>query len=435
MRHKVLADYYDNSSLVRLLVALLGFLYVVPYVIIQIRAGGHLAQQMFGGATTVSLLGQQVDVFTLGASVLSLVMMIYILVGGMRSVALADVVQGSLLLVGMLVAGLVAISALGGLGSYARAVSSLPPEALSLPGATGRYTAWSLLTLCIFASLASMIQPAQWMRYYAARSTYTLKRGAVIFSLILPVCFLFGVMLVGLGARALYPPAMEDGVLVPNPEVGRWDQALVAVLRNHGLEVLGPAGAVTIAVIMIAILAASMSTADSNLHALSAVLTRDVYDRFLRPRAGQRERAWFGRGVIVAAALLAMWLVHVGERDEDFAPLKMIVEMQFVAMAFSCQVLPVAIDMLFLRRGSRAGAVCGMLAGLAVVLLFTPLPNILLGTAGDCISGAAGRWKTLLDIGFCGFVVNSAVFVLVSLFTRKPDPHRTAEMARIMRGD
>ena len=230
MRHKVLADYYDNSSLVRLLVALLGFLYVVPYVIIQIRAGGHLAQQMFGGATTVSLLGQQVDVFTLGASVLSLVMMIYILVGGMRSVALADVVQGSLLLVGMLVAGLVAISALGGLGSYARAVSSLPPEALSLPGATGRYTAWSLLTLCIFASLASMIQPAQWMRYYAARSTYTLKRGAVIFSLILPVCFLFGVMLVGLGARALYPPAMEDGVLVPNPEVGRWDQALVAVL-------------------------------------------------------------------------------------------------------------------------------------------------------------------------------------------------------------
>jgi len=157
-----------------------------------------------------------------------------------------------------------------------------------------------------------MIQPAQWMRYYAARSTYTLKRSAVIFSLILPICFLFGVMLVGLGARALYPPAMDGGVLVPNPEVGRWDQALVAVLRNHGLEVLGPAGAVTIAVIMIAILAASMSTADSNLHALSAVLTRDVYDRFLRPRAGERERAWFGRGVIVAAALLAMWLVHVG---------------------------------------------------------------------------------------------------------------------------
>jgi SSS family solute:Na+ symporter len=367
-------------------------------------------------------------------------MMVYILVGGMRSVALADVIQGSLLLTGMLVAGFVAISALGGVREYFASLAKLPPEALSLPGATGRFTAWGMMTLIVFASLASMIQPAQWMRYYAARSTQALKRTALIFSILLPICYLFGVMLVGLGARALYPPTVvttEVGAEIRgHAEVEQADQALIAVLRNHGPEVLGPAGAIIVAVIMIAILAASMSTADSNLHALSAVLTRDVYDRFLRPKASQRERAWVGRIVIVAAALLALALVQIGEHKKEFAPLKMIVEMQIVAMAFSCQVLPVTIDMLFIRRGTRAGAVCGMLAGLIVVLLFTPVPGLLLGRGlGVEVASAANYLKRLLDVSCWGFVVNTAVFVLVSAVTRRPDPKRVAEMARIMQRD
>jgi len=436
----MVADYYDNSTTVRILVALLGFLYVVPYVIIQMKAGGHLAQQMFPGASTIMLLGFEVDVFAIGTTVLSFVMMVYILVGGMRSVALADVIQGSLLLTGMLVAGFVAISALDGVGSYFAKLAELPPDALSLPGATGRFTAWGMMTLIVFASLASMIQPAQWMRYYAARSTQALKRTALIFSILLPICYLFGVMLVGLGARALYPPTVvttEVGLEIEgHVEVGQADQALIAVLRNHGPDVLGPAGAVIVAVIMIAILAASMSTADSNLHALSAVLTRDVYDRFLRPKASQRERAWVGRIVIVAAALFALWLVQIGERNEKFEPLRMIVEMQIVAMAFSCQVLPVTIDMLFVRRGTRAGAICGMLAGLVVVLVFTPVPGLLLGEGlGVEVASAANYLKRLLDVSCWGFAVNTAVFILVSAVTRRPDPDRVAEMARIMQTD
>ncbi len=431
----MVADYYDNSSIVRILVALCGFLYVVPYVVIQIRAGGHLAQQMFPDASTASILGLQFDVFAIGATVLSAVMMIYILVGGMRSVALADVIQGFVLLTGMLVAGYAAVSALGGMSSYSAKVSQLPPEVLSLPGATGRYTAWSLMTICVFAALASMIQPAQWMRYYAARSVRTLKRSALIFSIVLPACYLLGVMPVGLGARVLYPPHMAGGELTPHEEVGRWDQALITVLREHGMDVLGPAGPAIVAVIMIAILAASMSTADSNLHALSAVLTRDVYDRFVRPKASQRERAWVGRIVIVIGSLLALWLVQVGERNKEFAPLKMIVEMQFVAMAFSCQLLPIVIDMLFLRRGTRAGAIAGMTAGLAVVMLFTPAPGLLLGAdAGQSVGDAAAYLKKLFDIGFCGFVVNVTAFALVSMFTKRPDPAHVAELTQIMRG-
>ncbi|NOX53459.1 MAG: sodium:solute symporter family protein [Planctomycetes bacterium] len=411
----MVADYYGNSPTVRVLVALVGVLYVVPYVVIQIRAGGHLAQQLFPNMGTITVGGQTFGAFAAGATVLSIVMMLYILVGGMRSVALADVVQGSLLLTGMLVAGYTVIAALGGPGPYVEAVSQLPPEALSLPGATGRYTAWSLMTICIFASLASIIQPAQWMRFCAARSPQALKRTSLIFSIVLPVCFLLGVMPVGLGARALYPPQRIGGELLPHPEVGRWDQALITVLRDHGVEVLGPAGPLIVAMLFIAILAASMSTADSNLHALSAVLTRDIYDRFLRPGASERERAWVGRFVIVAGSALALALVQIGEHRQDFAPLRMIIEMQFVAMAFSCQLLPVVIDMLFLHRGTRSGAIGGLIAGLLTVALFTPAPGILLGQSlGQPVAQTADYLKSLFDIGFCGLVVNVVVFVSIS---------------------
>jgi SSS family solute:Na+ symporter len=435
----MISDYYDNSSVLRILVALVGFLYAMPYMIIQIRAGGHIAAQIFSSTSAVSILGHEFSIFSVGTTILTLVMMLYVLVGGMRSVALADVVQGSLLLFGMVLAGFVTVYTFGGMGNYFEAVSKIPPKALSLPGVTDRFSPWSMLTICAFTSIASIIQPAQWMRLYAAKSSRALKQSAVTFSVILPVVFLFGIMLVGFGARAMYPPTEAvDTVsgtvtsVTANPIIGNFDQALVALLRNKGVEVLGTIGPFVVMLVLMAIIAAAMSTADASLHALSAVLTRDIYDRYIRPKAGEKERAWVGRIIIVVVALLALSLVQVGQHNKDFKPLQMITEMMFVAIAFSCQILPVTLDVLFIHRGTRVGAICGMVAGLVVVFCFTPLPGLLLGgDLGANIADTTAYFKRLFDIGFCGFMANLPVFVLVSLFTKKPNPERVAEFKQL----
>ncbi len=420
----MIADYYGDSAPLRGVVALIGFLYVLPYVIMQIKAGGHLAQGMFPDAE---------GAFEKGALALSVVTIIYVLIGGMRSVAWTDVLQGFLLILGMLVAAAATIVTLGGFGGFFEQVRTIDPAALSLPGPSGTYTPWKLMTICLFASSGSLVQPAQWMRYYAARNDRVLKRSALVFSLVLPACFLFGVMLVALAGRALYPPEMVDGTLVPHPHVGEFDQVVVVMMKEQLPEMLGAAGVVMVAILLVAVLAASMSTADSNLHALSAVLTRDVYDRFLRPRASETERAWVGRSVIVLAMLLALWLVRAGHDDADFAPLKMIVNLMFAAIGFSCQLLPVTIDMLFLRKGTRAGALAGMVAGIFVVFLFTPFPDLLLGGGTDgAVAKTMQPLKSLFDIGFTGVVANVLVFVVVSRFTRKVDSDRVREIGREM---
>ncbi len=47
---------------------------------------------------------------------------------------------------------------------------------LTMPDAPQRFNTWHAVTFCGFASLASIVQPAQWMRFYAARNSATLRR-------------------------------------------------------------------------------------------------------------------------------------------------------------------------------------------------------------------------------------------------------------------
>ena len=197
----MIADYYGSRVSLRLLVALAGFLYAVPYVVMQIQAGGILSEKMFPNVTYL-----QQNSFTVGATLLAGITMLYIMIGGMRSVAWTDLIQGLLLISGMLVSGFAMLTIFGGPAEFGRQIiQTLPASSLTIPGNTGNWK-WTLLfTICLLGSVGSMIQPAQWMRFYSADSTRTLKRGAVIFAAVLTSCFILGVMLIGLAGQVLYP--------------------------------------------------------------------------------------------------------------------------------------------------------------------------------------------------------------------------------------
>ena len=401
----LVADHYGGSHFVRLMVALCGFLFVVPNIVMQIKGGGYLAKTVF--ATD----GNAEDIFDTGAMLMTAVTVGYVLLGGMRSVAWSDVIQGTLMILGIFVTCVATVSAMGGISGYLEKVSALPAEALSVPGVSNSYPPFKLMTLALFAGAASLVQPGQWIRFYAARSRATLRRSALVFSVVLPLA-LMASMLVGLGGRALYPPQVVDGELAAHAAIGSNDRVVLQLMEDHIPELLGGFGVVVLSLITVGVVAATMSTADSNLHALAAVITRDVYDRFVRPQASERERAWVGRAVIVVVALLALWLVRHGNADPDFKPVKMIADLMFVAMAFSAQLLPATVDVLWLKRGSAAGAAWGMAAGLATVFCFTPF-----------VAWDGGRdISRNLDVGFVGMVINVAVFVAVTRL--RPAPGR-----------
>jgi SSS family solute:Na+ symporter len=413
----MIVDHYGSPVALRLLVVLIGVMYAVPYVVIQIQAGGILSREMFGP-----------DAFETGAIILAIITMAYIMGGGMRSVAWTDVVQGVLLVGGMLLGGFCVVAVLGGPIEFFKRVAELPPKSLSIPGTVGHWTPEMLFTASTFASLGSLIQPAQWMRFYAAKNGDVLRKSALIFAAVLTSCFFFGVMLVGLGGQVLYPIVDAAGAyrtnaigqVLPHPDVGsaanQFDQILVVVLNNHLPELLGPLGVFLSSLILVAIMAAAMSTADSNLHAMSALLTHDIYDHFIRPNASQRERTWVGRSLIAITTIFALALVLIANRSES-NPLGMIVILGLMAIAFSTQLLPVAIDILFIKRGTRQGAIAGMIAGLAVVLYLSPFFPMI---AGKFLGGTILMMKKTIDVGAWGLLANVLIFIVVGKITAQP---------------
>jgi SSS family solute:Na+ symporter len=164
-----------------------------------------------------------------------------------------------------------------------------------------------------------------------------------------------------------------------------------------------------------------MSTADSNLHALSAVLTRDVYDRFIRPQADERERTWVGRIVIVIATMAAVALVEWSQKAGAFNPLELISQLMLLAIAFSSQLLPIAIDVLFLNKGTRQGAIAGLTAGIGLVLLLTIKPEWSFGIT------------KIVHVSALGIAANAIVFAIVSRVTQKVPQKRIDEFRRIIK--
>ncbi|MEM0964583.1 MAG: sodium:solute symporter family protein [Verrucomicrobiota bacterium] len=404
----MITHHYGESRILRILVVVTGALYAIPYVIMQVKAGGELAEGLFKGVEPFQIFGAEITIYDTGVFALALITMLYVLVGGMRSVAWTDTVQGFLLLSAMLVSGVAIFYALDGPINYFKQVSRLDGEYLTMPSPGERFNATAALTFCLFASLASVIQPSQWMRFYSARSRDTLRKTAIIFTTVLPLCFLVGVFLVGLGGQVLFPLESE----VAEASLSRPDQIVIAVISETLPKMLGSLGIFVVTLVLVAVMAASMSTADSALHALSGIVTRDVYRPF-RPGSTESERTWVGRAVIVIATIVSAIIAH-SLADSQF--LSTIAQFFFLAMAFSAQLFPITVDMLFLKKGTAAGAMSGLAAGIFTVFLFPGISPLILGEDASIVQ-ITSTLKSHLDVGFCGIVVNVVVFIAVTKLT------------------
>jgi len=426
----MIAGYYNGSVALRLLVALTGVLYAIPYIMMQLKAGGDLSAVLFAGAQVAGGELSAGAAFQGGAVVLATITMLYIMIGGMRSVAWTDVMQGVLLMGGMMLGGFALIASSGGFAEFSKTLTTIPVEARSAPGAMGQFPLSMIFTICLFGSVGSLVQPAQWMRYYSAASNRSLARSAMLFAIALPPCFLLGVMLVGLGARAAYPPEVIDGVFSVHSHIVSVDRVLIVSLKDQLPMLIGAsAAAILSSLVMVAIMSASMSTADSNLHALSAVMVRDIYHRFIHKGSTSAVRVWVGRFVIIGTTLAALAIVLGSGTDPSkstFDFMTMIATLALMAVGFSSQLLPVTFDILFFRKGSPSGAAAGLAAGLLGCALFgqmfTPLANWIAssGASGESIIAAFDSVKTTIGIhsSAWGLLFNVPVFMAVSWFTQ-----------------
>ena len=353
-----LPDYFthrfeDRSKLLRILSALVILVFFAIYCASGIVAGARLFESMFGLPYGQAMLW--------GA----LVTIVYTFIGGFLAVSWTDTVQASLMIFALLLVPSFAIAGVGGPAASLALIEQVDPARLAWIGAGGLVAVVSALAW----GLGYFGQPHVLARFMAADDLATIPRARRIAMTWMVAC-LAGAVATGLAGIAWFARHPElAGPVNANPE--RVFIALAEHLFNPWIA----------GIVLSAILAAIMSTLSAQLLVCSSALTEDFYRGFVRPKAGHRELVWFGRAMVLAVALLAIWIA----RDPESRVLGLV---SYAWAGFGAAFGPVVLLSVFWQRMTRNGALAGMLAGAATVLLwkqtgsalYEMVPGFLAGT-------------------------------------------------------
>lgn len=333
----------------------------------------------------------------------------YVLLGGMRTVMVLDTYQAIFLLVTLLAVAGMAVWHVGGIAGLAaiqdvsnadvRLSSVVPPATWSLK--TGHFFhaqgigLWA--TVVGLSWLACNFGMAQ--RVLAARSERDAQKSLLFLAsmvAVVPTCsFLIGVCM-----RHLQPELKPDLAFV----------RVMLDMFPQGVRGLLAAG----------MMAALLSTADGLLTGSSALLSEDVYFRFVRPKAGERERKALVRIIEILALIAGVSLVPLLVRSEKTA-------MQFV-QTFYAVLFGVIVGLylagIFSKRAAPKAALFAILSGLVFAIGLDKGPAIVAYMRGT----EPAAELNFAYVGFFSFVYTLAATLLLSRFERPVPEERLVNL-------
>jgi SSS family solute:Na+ symporter len=357
-------EYYD-SPVLGYVVAFGMILALIPYLNVQFTGVGILLELGTGGMIPL----------TAGSAGIAIVVAIYTWLGGMKSVAWVDTIQGVMLLGGSFVGGLVLLFTVGGgFGPAFTEILNQQPALLSVPGPAGVWDWRFIVTFAVPVFAGWVFHPHMWMRLHYFKSGRAVENLPWVSGGIFWLTQIGGLAVVLAGA-----------LIIPDAPP---DQFILLMFRQFFPTVV-------FALIASAALAAIMSSASSQAHGIGAVVSRDITQQ-LRPAWEERKHLLTARLTMLVAIAAAFVLSTLG------IPFLVTSGAAAAAMATAI-ILPQTIAAVYgWRWPTKEGAILASAAGLIVSLVFLT----------SVVSSPLGVWP-----GFWGIVVNVVVFVLGSLVT------------------
>ncbi|WP_211830095.1 sodium:solute symporter family protein [Kistimonas asteriae] len=295
----------------------------------QLKAIGEIAEVITGGMISYSV----------GVIVLALVILVYDLVGGLRAVAWTDAVQGLIMLTGLILLLVWIMEKNDSLAAITAGIAELKPESLAPPSSEQqRY--W--LSTLLLVGLSTVIYPQAIQRIFAAKSHATLYHSMAILGVFVFITHLI-IFFVGLAAIPLFREGYQSDQMLP-------------IILKHWADDGSAIHTLGAMMILLAILAAIMSTADSVLLSLVSLLSRDLAKEPVQNSNMQLDR-WLSIFIMGALAIGALY------RDVTFWRL---VEIKLETLL---QCMPAFIVALHWRRVSARAIFSGLLAGIGVYAL------------------------------------------------------------------
>ena len=348
-----------KNTVLTIIIVIISIFALGNYILTNLKAIGYIVVAATGGRVG----------FAQGIILLSLIMVIYETLGGMRSVAWTDVIQGVLLLVGVILIFIVIQVEYGGMVTSAEIIKSQNPEFFNPPNWTEKRLWISTIGLAFFGI---SVYPHAIQRIYAAKDEHTLKRSLQIM-VFMPLITTMFMMIVGWVGLAQFPNLDRQGS----------EQITILMLQDIGYRI--PAMGMMIVLFLSAAIAAIMSTVDSALLAISAMVTKDLYGR-LQPGKSQRELIRIGKIfswlIMGLAVLLAIKLPQT------------IWRLMEIKLELLCQIAPAIFLGLHLKRLSSRAVLYGVIIGTIVAVIITLHPLLPAKPLGI----HAGIWGLLINV-------------------------------------
>ena len=374
---------FDSNALGYLLFPVLVGL-VIPYLLIGILGAGSVLKGVSGVPTWLT------------GAVICCVVLAYILTGGVRAAALANAVQTIVFMAVGLLAFVLISGSLGGAERATQNVIDIKPQLLAREGEIGHL---QFLSYC-FVPLSVGMFPHLFQHWLTARSAKTFRMTVIahpIFIMIVWVpCVLIGVWAVGAGIKA--PNGNSNAVLAK----------MVAVqLKNPWI----------LGLLMAGILAAIMSSLDSQFVCLGTMFTHDIVVHALgEEKVSEAKRVQLGRFFIIAIVALTYVL--------SLFPPPNIFDLAVWCFSGFASLFPLVVAAVYWRRATRAGAIASVIvAGITWCVLF--YDGLLAPTlAGERLSGDYLIWG-MMPVAF--MVAATAVTLIVVSLVTKPLPGSTVD--------
>jgi sodium/proline symporter len=357
---------FNDKAAIRVISAFFILLFFLFYTSSGLVAGGKLFETVFG-----------MD-YSIAVTVGTLAIVSYTFVGGFLAVSWTDLVQGLLMAAALVLVPVVAFMDLGQAPSAiltASNVELLDPFTKS----TGEALGWISIVSLLAWGLGYFGQPHILARFKAIRSKDDIKaarRIAVSWTLI----GLIGAFFVGIAGIGYFETPLADSETV--------FISLVQALFHP----------VVAGILLAAILAAIMSTADSQLLVSSAALTEDFYKSLFNKDASPESLVKISRLAVVGLALIAWFLAL----DPDSSVLGLV---SYAWAGFGAAFGPAIILSLFWSRMNRQGCLAGILVGGITVVVWKQL---------------TGGIFDIYEI-VPGFILATIAIIAVSMATPEPE--------------
>jgi sodium/proline symporter len=391
--------YHDPSGLLNALAALTIIVFFIPYTASGFAACGKLFNSLFG-----------VDyLWAMGVS--ALIIVGYTIMGGFRAVSTTDLVQSVVMTLALVVVVGYGISSAGGFAAVmanARALPGYLSMTATYDAATGTASAYGPVTILstLAWGLGYFGMPHILLRFMAIADEKKLvlsRRIATAWAVIaMSIAIFIGVVGLGMtrnGALDYLAGSESETIIV----------RIAGLISRHG-----PLFAILAGVILAGILAATMSTADSQMLAAASSVSQNLLQDFAHRKLNEKQSLAAARLTILGVSVVGVFLA----RDPDSSVFGIV---SFAWAGFGGAFGAVTLCALFWRRSNWQGALAGMLAGGAMVFVWKYLVRPL---------GGAWNIYELLP----AFLTSLAVCVLVSLLTPAPGKQIEAEFDAAAQG-